>query len=172
MLDQHSDVRYPLIVGFFLSTQRAALRLLLGLEDDHTWQSKALKATILSKHAALGQFIPRLVGNPFIMHPPCIRRAQKGDPPARIDDQHILDRMLFLLAAVVDFLLVGIFRTRYRTFGCIVAKKGGASGSTDSVSCCKRVANSAALRAGSKLWLPKASSKMSSNSRTHLLTLG
>lgn len=172
MLDQHSDVRYPLIVGFFFITQPAVAWLLLGLKDRHPRQRETLKPAILPKHASFRQTILGLVRNPFIMHSSCICSAQKPDPPTRIHQQHILDRMVFLLPAVVDFLLIGIFRACYRSFGSIVAKKGGASGSRYSVSSCNRAANSAALRAGSKLWLPKAASKISSNSRTHLLTFG
>jgi len=172
VLDQYPDVRDPLIVRSFLSTQCAAFRLLLRLKDRYSRQCEALKATILPQYTALRQTILGFVCNPLIMHASCIRGAQEADPAPRIDQQHILDCMVFLLAAVVDFLLVGIFRARYRTFGSIVTKKGGASGSRVSVSLCKRLASSVALREGSKLWLAKACSRMSSSSRTHLLTLG
>lgn len=172
VLDHYPDVRYPLVVGFFLSGQCAVAGLLLGLEDDHAWQTKALKATILSKHAAFRQFIRRLIGNPFIMGFPFIRRAQEPDRTTRIHQQHIFDSMVFFLAAIVDFLFIGVFWSCYRSFSAIMAKKGGASGSRSTVSACKWAANSAAVREGSKLWLAKAAVRMSSNSRTHLLTFG
>lgn len=170
VLNQHPDVRDPLIVGFFVIGQCAVAWLLLGLEDDHSWQRETLKATILPKYTSFWQTILGLIRNPFIMHSSCIGGAQEPDPPTRIHQQHILERMVFLLATVVDFLLISVFRSCYRSFRAIVAKKGGASGSRCTVSACKWAANSAALRAGSKLWLAKAASKMSSNSRTHLLT--
>jgi hypothetical protein len=172
VLDQHPDVRDPLVLGFFVISQCAVAWLLLGLEDRHSRQREALKATILPKHTSFWQTILGFIGNPFIMHSSCIRGAQEEDSPTRIYQQHILDRMVFLLATVVDFLLIGIFRSCYRPFRSIVAKKGGASGSSCSVSVCKWAASSAALRAGSKRWLAKAASRMSSNSRTHLLTFG
>src|SRR5215510_1863966 len=125
-----------------------------------------------SVSAPLRQTILSFIRYAFIMHSSGICCTQEPDTSIRIDQQYILDRMVFLLATVVDFLLLSIFGSCYRPFGSIVAKKGGASGSSWSGSLCKRVANSAAFRAGSKLWVAKAVSRMSSNSRTHLLTLG
>ena len=172
VLDQYPDVRYPLVVGFFVIGQCSVAWLLLGLEDDHARQRKALKATILSKHAPLWQRIPSLIGNPFIMGLPFIRRAQEPDRAPRIHHQHVFDRMVFLFATVVDFLFIGVFWPCYRSFGAVMAKKGGASGSRSAVSTCNWAANSAAVRAGSKLRLAKAAFRMSSKSRTHLLTFG
>lgn len=130
MLDQHPDVREPLVVGFFLVGQRTVAWFLLGLENDHSRQREALKPTILRQYTALRQAILRFIRNPFIMRFACICRAQKPDAPVRINHQHILDGMIFLLATVVDFLFLGIFRSCYRSFRAIVAKKGGASGSS------------------------------------------
>jgi hypothetical protein len=171
VLDQHPDVRYPAIVGFFVIGQCSALRLLLRLQHDHARQAEALKPAILPKHTALRQPVLGFFRNPFIMRFAFIGRAQEEDPPTRIHNDHILDRMVFLLATVVDLLLISIFRSCYRSFGSIMAKKGGASGSNGVVSACKWAANSAAVRAGSKRWLAKALLRMSSSSRTHLLTL-
>jgi hypothetical protein len=150
MLDQHPDVRYPLVVSFFVIGQCSVAWLLLGLEDDHARQREALKATILPKHTPFWQVILRFIRNPFIMGFACIGGAQEPDAPVRIHQQHILDRMVFLLATVVDFLLIAVFRSCYRSFGSIMAKKGGASGSRSAVSACNWAANSAAVRAGSK----------------------
>lgn len=172
MLNQHPDVRYPLVVGFFVIGQCAVAWLLLGLEDDHAWQRETLKPTILSKHTPFWQAILGFIRNPFIMRFPLISRAQEPYAPSRIYNDHIFDGMLFLLATVVDFLFIAVFRSCYRSFGSIMAKKGGASGSRSAVSACNWAANSAAVRAGSKRWLAKAVLRMSSNSRTHLLTLG
>jgi hypothetical protein len=172
MLNQHPDMRDPSVVCFFLVGQAAIAWLLLRLQDDHAWQGEALKPTILPQYAAFWQLVLSFVGNPLIVCLPCIGRAQKPDPSRRIDEQHILDRMVFLLATVVDFLLITIFRPSYRSFGTIVAKKGGASGSSCAPSACNWAANSAAVRAGSKSWLAKAWFRMSSSSRTHLLTFG
>jgi hypothetical protein len=128
VLDQHPDVRYPLIVGFFLIGQCAVAWLLLGLEDDHARQGEPLKPTILRQHAAFWQAILGFIRNPLIMRFAFICRAQKPDAPSRIHQQHILDGMVFLLATVVDFLLISIFRSCYRSFGAIVAKKGALPG--------------------------------------------
>ena len=129
VLDQHPDMRYPLVVGFFLIGQSSVARLLLRLEDAHARQCETLKPTILPQHAAFWQAILGFVRNPFILRFAFIGRAQKPDPPVRIDQQHIFDGMVFLLATVVDFLFIAVFGSCYRSFGSIVAKKGGASGS-------------------------------------------
>lgn len=170
MLDQHPDVRDPVIIGFLLLGQCAFGWLLLGLEDNHARQREALKTTILSQHTPVRQVILGFICNPFIMGFAFIRGTQQPDAPIRVDQQHILDGMVFLFATVVDFLFIGIFRSCYRSFRSIVAKKGGASGSTSADSTGSCAANSAAVRAGSKCWLAKAVLRMSSNSCTHLLT--
>lgn len=172
VLDQHPDVRDPLIVGFFVIAQCAVAWFLLGLEDRHTGQGKPLKPAILPQHTAFWQAILGFFRNPFIVRFPCIGRAQEPDAPSRIYQQHILDRMVLLLATVVDCLLIGIFRSCYRPFGAIVAKKGGASGSNGVGSACNCAANSVAVRAGSSCWLVKAVLRISSNSLTHVLTFG
>ena len=170
VLNQHSDVRDPLIVGFFVRTQCAALRLLLRLEDDHARQGKTLKATILRQDAAFWQAIVGFICDPFVMDSPSICCAQEPYTPVRIYNNHIFDRMVFLLATVVDFLLIAVFRSCYRPFCAILAKKGGASGSKSAVSTRSACANSDAVRAGSSCCCAKAAFRMSRSSRTHLLT--
>lgn len=170
MLDQHSDVRDPAIICFLVLGQRAVAWLLLWLEDDHIRQCETLKATILPQHAAFWQSILGFICNPFIVNFAGICGAQKPNTPSRIHNQHILDGMVFLLAAVVDFLLLRIFWSCYRSLCSVVTEKRGASGSSSSVSSRNRAASSAELRAGNSRWAAKASFKISSNSRTHLLT--
>lgn len=170
MLDHHPDVRDPAIIGFLVIGQSAFRWLLLGLEDDHTRQRETLKPSILPQHTSVRQVIVCFIGNPLIMGFAFIRGAQEPNAPIRIHQQHILDRMVFLLTTVVDLLFFGIFRSRYWSFGSIVAKKGAASGSENAVSACSWAANCAAVRAGSKSWLAKAVLRISSRSRTHLLT--
>ena len=155
MFNQHADVRDPLVLGFFLVGQAAIAWLLLGLQDAHAWQGEALEPTILPQYAAFRQLVLGFVGNPLIVRFPCIGRAQKPDPSRCIHQQHVLDSMVFLLAAIVDFLFLCIFWSGYRSFGTIVAKKGGASGASCAPSACNWVANSVAVRAGSKSWLAK-----------------
>lgn len=128
MLDQHPDVRDPLIIGFLLLRQCTFGWLLLGLQDEHPRQREALKATILPQHAAFRQPILGLVRDPFIVRFAFVSGAQKPYRAGCIDDDHILDRVVLLLAAVIDFLLIGIFRSCYRSFRSIVAKKGALPG--------------------------------------------
>ncbi len=170
MLNQHSDVCYPLVVRFFIIGQCSVAWLLLGLEDAHTRQCEPLKPTILSKHAPFWQAILGFSRDPFIMHFPCIRGAQEPYAPVRIHNHHIFAGMVFLLATVVDFLFISVFRPCYRSFRAIMAKKGGASGSPGADSARSWAASSAAVRAGRRCWRAKATFRMSSNRRTHVLT--
>lgn len=170
VLDQHPDMRYPLVVRFFLLGQCTVAWLLLRLENNHTRQCEALKARILPQHAPFWQAILGFIRYPFIVSFPFIGDAQKPDAPARIYQQHIFDGMVLLLATIVDFLLICILRTCYRSFCAIMAEKRGASGSSSINSARNCSASSAAVRAGNNRWAAKASSKISSSSRTHLLT--
>ena len=172
VLDQHHDMRYPLVVRFFLLSQATIAWLLLGLEDNHAWQCEPLKSRILRQHTPFWQAIPGFIRDPFIVGLPCIGDAQEGDPPSRINDQHIFDGMVLLFATRVDFLLIVILWTCYRSFCAIMAEKRGASESISISSARNCSASSAAVRAGRSRWAAKASSKISSNSRTHLLTFG
>lgn len=170
VLDQHPDMRYPLVVCFFLLGQCTVTWLLLGLEDDHARQCEPLKTRILSQHTPFWQAILGFIRYSFIVGFPFIRVAQEPDAPTRIDQQHIFDGMVLVLAAIVDFLLICILRPCYRSFCAILAEKRGASGSSSISSARNCSANSAAVRAGNNRWAAKASFRISSNSRTHLLT--
>ena len=170
MLDQYPELRDPAILRFLVLSQRAIAWLLFGLEDDHRGQAETLKASILPQHAAFWQPILRFIRNPFIVNFAGIRGAQKPNAPSRIHNQHILDSMVFLLATVVDFLLLRIFWSCYRSFCSVVTEKRGASGSSSTISSRSRTASSAALRAGNSRWAAKAWFKISRSSRTHLLT--
>jgi hypothetical protein len=170
MLNQHSDVRDPAIVCFLVLGQCAVAWLLFGLKDDHIWQGETLKASVLPQNAAFWQPILGFIRYPFIVYFASIRGAQKPNTSSCIYNQHILDSVIFLLATVVDFLLLCIFWSCYRSFCSVVTEKRGASGSSSTISSRNRAASSAALRAGKSRWAAKAWFKISSNSRTHLLT--
>ena len=62
MLDQHPDVRNPLVVGFFIISQCTLAWLLLGLEDRHSRQREALKATLLPKDTSFWQTVLGCIG--------------------------------------------------------------------------------------------------------------
>jgi len=170
VLDQYSDMRYPLVVRFFFLGQCAIAWLLLRLEDNHARQCEPLKSRILCQYTPFWQAILGFIRNPFIVGLSFACDAQEPDPSSRIDQQHVFDGMILLLATIVDFLLIDIFRTCYRSFCAIMAEKRGASGSSSTSSARNCSASSAAVRAGKSRWAAKASSKISSNSRTHLLT--
>ena len=59
-------------------------------------QTKPQKAQVLEKRAASRQRIGCSIGDPFVMHTPGDRCAQKQDRQDGIDQQEVFDRMGFL----------------------------------------------------------------------------
>src|SRR5215210_6880007 len=85
VLDQHPDMRYPLIVRFFLLDQSTIAWLLLRLENDHAWQCETLKARILPQYTSFWQAILGFICYPFIVGFPFIGDAQEPNAPTCID---------------------------------------------------------------------------------------
>ena len=81
------------------------------------------------------------------MHPSFICIAQKVDSAELIDNKNVLERMPFLLAAVIQFPVNFITRTMNGTFYAVMDKRGvgAAEGGGSS---CSRSASSSAVRAG------------------------
>src|SRR5690242_12809139 len=100
VLHQHSDMRYPSVVGFFILCQRSVAWPLLRLKDDHPRQCKSLETTILCQDTALRQLILSFIRDAFVVYSPGVCRAQEPYTSVRIHNNHILYRMVFLLAAV------------------------------------------------------------------------
>lgn len=149
MLDMHADSRNAFVFRFFFGGQGAFWWFLLWLYDCHSWQGKALECTILCQLAAFGQLILRFVRNPFVMRFPFISGTQKADIAGLINHQDIFHRMILLFAAVVDGLFLVVQGSGYRPFGAILIKRGAESSSSAGAAW-SWVANSAAVRAGSK----------------------
>lgn len=133
MLYPHSDPIDPTVLFLFLVCQLSATRLLLWLDDDHSFYVKALKSHILIQFTPRRKLIPFAVRRPFVMTCPFPRLSQTLDTSILINDDDILDRMVPLLPTVIPFLFFWIAWTIYRPLGSIMKKKGGAFAGTSSL---------------------------------------
>ena len=81
------------------------------------------------------------------MHPSFVCIAQKVNRAKLIDDENILKRMSFLLAAVIQIPVKFVAWTAKGTFYAVMDKEGDVSVEGGGSSC-NRCASSAAVRAG------------------------
>jgi hypothetical protein len=151
MFHADSDRRDPPIDGFLRRGQFAPRGFFLGLDDGHPGQDKALESQILIETTPSGQGITHEVRQAFIMRLAFIGVAQEANVTGLIYDQQVFDRMALLLATVILLLLLGISRAMDRSLSTIMPKRGEVDPSFVCV-VARRVANSSAVRAGSKSW--------------------
>jgi hypothetical protein len=170
VLNQYPDVRNPSVLAFLFVRQASFRWFLLRLQDNHSRQVKPLKTRILRQDASFWQAIACLIRYALIVSFSFIRQAQEAYRPVPVNEQNIFDRVFLFLPAVIDFLLLAIFWSCYRSFCAIMAEKRGASGSISTASARNCSASSAAVRAGNNRWAARASFRISRSSRTHLLT--
>jgi hypothetical protein len=101
-----------------------------GWHDDlHVVERERQEAQILEQSAARGQGRRCGIGHPLIMGAPRIGGTEKEDRQCRIDQQHVLSRVAFFLAAITARLLSRILGTPDAPFGAIMANRGEAGGS-------------------------------------------
>ena len=124
MLDPDSCAVNVTIAFLFLWGQCATTRLFLRLHDHNTVESKTLKAHILIQRASWWKMVAFTISCPFIMTCsfPCF--AQAPHAPMLIDDDDVLDCVIFLLTAIIPFLFFWVTWPIYRSLCSIVDKKG------------------------------------------------
>jgi hypothetical protein len=134
MLNAHATTGETPIRGFLGARQGSSSRLAGWHEGFHPVQGERQEAEILEQPAACGQGVRRGLGNPLVVSAPRVGRTQKENGERGIDQQHILHRMAFRLAAITARLLSRILGTLDAPLGAIMAKRGeaeaGAGGST------------------------------------------
>jgi hypothetical protein len=130
-------------------------RFLLRLDDGDPVEEKALEAHILVEATALWQSIALQFSQVFIVCLPFTRGTQEADVTGCIDHEEVLDRVALFLATVVFLLIFWIGGAMDRAFGTIMPKRGDVGASFACV-VARRVANSSAVRAGSKSWWANA----------------
>jgi hypothetical protein len=130
-------------------------RCFLRLDAGDPVEDKTLEAHILVAATAVWQGIARELSPAFIMRLPFRRGTQAADVTGLIAHEEVLERMAFLLAAVVVLLVLGIGGAVDRSRRAIMPNRG--VGDLPSVACVANLtAHAAAVRAGSRSWSAKA----------------
>ena len=124
MLDPYSDAIDATIVFLFFRGQCATTRLFLRLHDHNTVDSKTLKAHVLIQRTSWWKMIAFTISCPFIMTRSFPRFAQAPHATMLIDNDDVLDCVVFLLTTIIPFLFFWITWPIYRAFCSIVDKKG------------------------------------------------
>lgn len=130
MFDAHADARNPLVLRFFVRGQLASSWLFRWLLCPHSADDQALKAPVLIQDAVNREVVLLLIGHRFIMPTAFVGRTQEVDATIVGNQHQIFDRMLLLLATVMEPLFIRIAGSVYRSFGAIVEKKVTPTGSS------------------------------------------
>jgi hypothetical protein len=155
MFNTDSDRRDPSIGGSLRRREFTPTGFFLGLDDRDPSQDEPLEAHILVEITPKRQGIARQLREAFIMGFAFIGRTQEANVTALIDHEQVLERVALFLATVVFLLVLGISRAVDRSFSAIMPKRGDVGPSFE----CwveRRVANSSAVRAGSRSWWANA----------------
>jgi hypothetical protein len=155
MFNTDSDRRDTTIGRFFRWGEFTPTGFFLGLDDGDTVEQKTLEAHILVKPTAAWQSIAFKIRKAFIMRLAFIGGTQEAHVTGFIDHEQVFDRVALLLTTGVVLLFLGVNRAMDRPLSAIMPKRGGAGTSFVCV-VPRSVANSAAVRAGSKSWCAKA----------------
>jgi hypothetical protein len=155
MFYPHANGRDPTIRRLLRGCEFLTTRFFLGLTDRNARQAESLEALILIQTTAGGQAIPGELRDALLRCFAFMRVAQEGDVTALIDHEEVFERVPLLLAAVVVFLLLRIFRTLDWPFSTIMPKRGEVE--VASVLCfVSSAANSSAVRDGRRSWAANA----------------
>ena len=155
MFNPDADGRNPTIQRFLRGGELPSTRFLLGLEDRDPRQDESLEALILVETTTGWQGRARLLRQALIRCFTFTGIAQEANVTGLIDHQEVFERVTLLLATVIFFLLLWIFRALDRSFGPIVHKRGDddvASGSCLVSSAVK----SSAVWTGRRCWSANA----------------
>jgi hypothetical protein len=127
----------------------------LGLKRRHTGQEESLESRILIETTTGWQRIARQIRDALIMRPAFIGGTQKANVTGFIDHEEVFDRVAFLLATVILWLIFRVFRTLDGSFGPIMKKRGEGEGASVG-GVVSIVAKSSAVRAGRSSWSARA----------------
>lgn len=123
VLNPHTDTGNGSVGCPLLWCQFSTARLFRGLVDRDARHGKALKAEILIQARTRWEVIGFLIRHCLIMPTAFIAGAQKHNLARVRNQQQIFDRMLFLLAAVVEPLFIGVGWSVDGAFRSIMEKK-------------------------------------------------
>jgi hypothetical protein len=155
MFNTDSDRRDPTIGRFFRRGEFPPTGLFLGLDDGDSSQDESLESQSLIETTPCGPGVTREVRQAFIMRLAFRGLTQEAHATGLIEHEEVFDRVALLLAAVVVLLVLGIGGAVDRSLSTIMPTRGDVGPSFVCV-VARRVANSAAVRAGSTSWCANA----------------
>jgi hypothetical protein len=129
VLDAHSTAGDAAMRGFLRACEGPAPWLPRRHDDLHLVERERQEAEILEQPTARGQGVRSGISNPLIVGTARVGLTQKEDPERGVDQEHVFDRVVLFLAAIIARLLSRILGPLDAPFGPIVAKRGEAGGS-------------------------------------------
>src|SRR5215831_18343973 len=126
VLDTHAATRDAPIRGFLRAREGAASRLPGRHEDVDLLPGERQEAQILEPPAARRQGGGSRIGPPLLVGAAGIGLTEKEDREGRIDQPHVVDRGVLLLAAITPPLRSWILGAGEAPFGPLVATRGEA----------------------------------------------
>jgi hypothetical protein len=129
VLDAHSTAGDASIRGFLRACEGPAPWLPRRHDDLHLVERERQEAEILEQPTARGQGVRSGISNPLIVGTARVGLTQKEDPERGVAQEHVFDRVVLFLAAIIARLLSRILGPLDAPFGPIVAKRGEAGGS-------------------------------------------
>lgn len=123
MFDADPQAGDSAITGFLFGRQFFAARLLERLQDGHIRQGEPLEASILTKLTFGRQAQATFIRDFLIVFLAFAGGAKPQDLSASINEQVVLDAVLFLLATVQVRLQNRVFGARNRPFSAILEEK-------------------------------------------------
>jgi hypothetical protein len=134
VLNAHAAAREAPIRRFLRACEVPASRFAGWHDDLHPVECERQAPEILEQAAARGQGIRGGIGNPLIMGASGIRVTQKENGERGVDQQDVVHRVVFFLAAITARRLSRILRALDAPFGAIVSKRGEAGTGLDGCS--------------------------------------
>src|SRR5262245_28659551 len=123
MFDPHANGRALMIRRLLRGREVSTTRFFLGLNDRHPRQEESLETLILIQTTPEGQSIACHLRHAEIRRFAFTGRTQEANMTALIDHEEVFERVPFLLAAVIFFLLLRILRTLDRPLSTIMPKR-------------------------------------------------
>src|SRR4028119_1886912 len=124
MLDPHSNTIDATISVLLFICQPSSTRLFLWLQNHDAVDVKALKSHILIQGTSWWKMIAFTISCPFIMTRSFPGFSQTPHATMLINNDDVLDCVIFLLAAVIPFLFFWVTWSIYRSFCSVMDKKG------------------------------------------------
>jgi len=155
VFNTNPDRRDTTIGRFLRGREFTPTGFFLRLNDGDVVEHKTLEAHILVEATARWQAIACQIRDTFIMHIAFICGTQEANVTGLIDHEQVFHRVALLLATVMVLLFFWICWAVDGAFSTIMPKRG-VEGTSLVCLLARSVANSAAVRAGSRSYCAKA----------------